>query len=264
MFAGLRRGAVSGESRHLSRYRIVVLCWKSPMIHSREPFLGQSRRVASNLEGGRTNQKLRTHIALVECAANLLKEGKSFTVADVADQARVGRTTAYRYFPSVEQLVVHASLHAITEVEKKNIGLELEGASSPYDRLRRVIEASDKSIKDHEHVYRTMLRESLNAEDSDLPRRSGARKGILDAAIGSLKRELGDKRYQRLTAALSLFIGVEAAVVMRDVVKISDEQAREIKVWGANVILQAMLLDAYHPVTTARSSKPGKARRKRV
>ena len=132
----------------------------------------------------------------------------------------------------------------------------------------RVIEASDKSIKDHEHVYRTMLRESLNAEDSDLPRRSGARKGILDAAIGSLKRELGDKRYQRLTAALSLFIGVEAAVVMRDVVNISDEDAREIKVWGANVILQAMLLEASHPVSSARSSKPetrmGKARRKRV
>lgn len=211
---------------------------------------------------------MRTHIALIECAAELLKEGKTFTVADVADKARVGRTTAYRYFPSVEQLVVHASLHAITEVEKKNIGLELEGATSPYERLRRVIEASDKSIKDHEHVYRTMLRESLNGEDSDLPRRSGARKGILDAAIGSLKRELGDKRYQRLTAALSLFIGVEAAVVMRDVVNISDEDAREIKVWGANVILQAMLLEASHPVSGARSSKPetrmGKARRKRV
>ena len=216
---------------------------------------------------------MRTHIALIECAAELLKEGKTFTVADVADKARVGRTTAYRYFPSVEQLVVHASLHAITEVEKKNIGLELEGATSPYERLRLVNVgpapiASDKSIKDHEHVYRTMLRESLNGEDSDLPRRAGARKGILDSAIGSLKRELGDKRYQRLTAALSLFIGVEAAVVMRDVVNISDEDAREIKVWGANVILQAMLLEASHPVNSARSSKPetrmGKARRKRV
>jgi hypothetical protein len=55
---------------------------------------------------------------------------------------------------------------------------------------------------------------------------------------------------------------------MRDVVKISDEDAREIKVWGANVILQAMLLEASHPVSSARSSKPetrmGKARRKRV
>ena len=161
-------------------------------------------------------------------------------------------------------------MHAITEVEKKNIGLELEGASSPYDRLRRVIEASDKSIKDHEHVYRTMLRESLNNDESDrdLPRRSGARKAILDAAIGSLKRELGDRRYERLTAALSLFIGVEAAVVMRDVVKISDEEAREIKVWGANVILQAMLLDASHPVTTPRAARrntaTSKSRRTRV
>lgn len=227
--------------------------------------LGERRKAASNLEGGRTNQKLRTHIALVECAAKLLKDGKTFTVADVADQARIGRTTAYRYFPSVEQLIVHASLHAITEVEKKSIGMELEGATSPYERLRRVIEASDTSIKDHEHIYRTMLRESLNGEESDLPRRSGARKAVLDAAIGSLRRELGDKRYERLTAALSLFLGVEAAVVMRDVVRIPDEDAREIKVWGANVILQAMLLEAAHPTPGARSSKkespPGKSRR---
>src|SRR5258708_37866744 len=130
------------------------------------------------------------------------------------------------------------------------------------------MEASAKSTRENEHVSRTMLRESWSGELGHRPRRAGARKGILDAAIGSLKRELGDKRYQRLTAALSLFIGVEAAVVMRDVVNISDEDAREIKVWGANVILQAMLLEASHPVSSARASKAetrvGKARRKRV
>lgn len=199
----------------------------------------------------------------MECAAKLLKEGKTFTVADVADKAKVGRTTAYRYFPSAEQLSVHASLHAITEVEKKNIGLELEGAMSLYERLRRVIEASHKSIKDHEHVYRTMLRESLSGEEPDLPRRSGARKAVLEAAIGSLRRELGDKRYERLTAALSLFLGVEAAVVMRDVVKVPDDYAREIKVWGANVILQAMLLEASRSGKAARASKKEPAATKR-
>ena len=50
------------------------------------------------------------------------------------------------------------------------------------------------------------------------------------------------------------------------------DNAIVLKLWkanvGANVILQAMLLEASHPVSSARSSKPetriGKARRKRV
>lgn len=224
---------------------------------------GESGNIMSNLIGGRTNQKLRTHIALVECAAQLVKAGKTFTVAEVADIARVGRTTAYRYFPTVEQLVVHASLHAITEVEKQSIGVELEGSTSPYERLRRVIEASDRSINEHEHLYRTMLVHSVNGDnqrDNDLPRRSGARKAVLDSAIGSLKRELGERRYERLTATLSLFLGIEAAVVLRDVCLVSDEEAREIKVWGANVILQAALLESSQRANITKSKKDAKAR----
>ena len=200
----------------------------------------------SNLEGGRTNQKLRTHIALVEAAAQMVREGKSFTVAEVADRARVGRTTAYRYFPTVEKLIVHASLHATTEVEKQTIGLELESSQAVDERLRAVVKASDTSISDHDHLYRTMLQQSL-IEDSntvdELPRRSGARRAVIDSAIGELRRQLGEKRYERLTAALSLFIGIEAAVVLRDVCLLSQETARDVKVWGAVAILNAALAD---------------------
>ena len=223
----------------------------------------------SNLIGGRTNQKLRTHLALVESAAQLVREGKSFTVAEVADRAKVGRTTAYRYFPTVEQLVAYASLHAITEVEKQMIGAAVANATSAEDRLRAVIEASDKSITDHDFVYRTMLRESLNENhilDEELPRRSGGRKSVIDGAIGTLRKELGEKRYEKLTAALSLFIGIEATVVLRDVCLLSAEKAREVKIWAARVILEAALAEfpsrarGKKPASnTARSATPGKA-----
>lgn len=223
----------------------------------------------SNLIGGRTNQKLRTHLALVESAAQLVREGKSFTVAEVADRAKVGRTTAYRYFPTVEQLVAYASLHAITEVEKQMIGAAVANATSAEDRLRAVIEASDKSITDHDFVYRTMLRESLNENhilDEELPRRSGGRKSVIDGAIGTLRKEFGEKRYEKLTAALSLFVGIEATVVLRDVCLLSAEKAREVKIWGARVILEAALAELSSRASgkkpasnTARSATPGKA-----
>ena len=216
----------------------------------------------SNLTGGRTNQKLRTHLALVEAAAQLVREGKTFTVAEAADRARVGRTTAYRYFPTVETLVVHASLYAITEVEKQSIGAALESKTSADNRLRAVIEASDQSIADHEYLYRTMLRLSLNAETSEegeLPRRSNVRKEVLDSAIGALRKQLGEKHYERLTAALSLFLGIEAAVVMRDVCMLSPEKARDVKVWGASLILEGALREAARNARSKGTEKPGRA-----
>ncbi|KAA1003430.1 TetR/AcrR family transcriptional regulator [Paraburkholderia panacisoli] len=200
----------------------------------------------SNLVGGRSNQKMRTHMALVECAAQFVREGKSFTVAEVADSARVGRTTAYRYFPSVETLVVHATLYAATEVEKRSIDAALESKQTVEDRLRSVVEASDVTITDHDYLYRTMLKLSLNNESSDdelLPHRRGARKEVLESAIGMLRTQLGTKRYEKLIGALSLFIGIESAVVLRDVCFLSTEKAREIKVWGALAILKAALAE---------------------
>jgi AcrR family transcriptional regulator len=216
----------------------------------------------SNLTGGRTNQKLRTHLALVEAAAQLVREGKTFTVAEAADRARVGRTTAYRYFPSVETLVVHASLYAVTEVEKQSIGAALESKTSPDNRLRAVIEASDQSIADHEYLYRTMLRISLNAETSEegeLPRRSNVRKEVLDSAIGALRKQLGEKHYERLTAALSLFLGIEAAVVMRDVCMLPPEKARDVKVWGASLILEGALREAARSARSRSNEKPARS-----
>ena len=213
----------------------------------------------SNLTGGRTNQKLRTHLALVEAAAQMVREGKTFTVAEAADRARVGRTTAYRYFPSVETLVVHASLYAITEVEKQSIGAALESKTSVDNRLRAVIEASDQSIADHEYLYRTMLRISLNAETSEegeLPRRSNVRKEVLDSAIGALRKQLGEKHYERLTAALSLFLGIEAAVVLRDVCMLPPEKARDVKVWGASLILEGALREAARSARSRSTEKP--------
>ena len=211
-----------------------------------------------NLTEGRTNQKLRTHRAIVEAAAQLVRKGTTFSVANVADRARAGRTTAYRYFPSVETLVAHASLHAITEVEKQSIGATLESTTEADERLRTVIEASDKSITDHENLYRTLLKLSLSGattEEADLPHRSGLRKDVLDLAIGALRRQLGEKHYKRLIAALSLFVGIEAAVVLRDVCLLPADKACDVKVWGANLILEGALREAVGKAPTRAAEK---------
>jgi hypothetical protein len=63
-------------------------------------------------------------------------------------------------------------------------------------------------------------------------------------AIGALRKQLGAKRYETLTAALSVFMGIEGAVVLRDVCLLSKDKAAEVKLWGANALLRAALAEA--------------------
>nr|WP_087573860.1 TetR/AcrR family transcriptional regulator [Sphingomonas sp. CDS-1] len=198
----------------------------------------------STLSRGRINQKLRTRNALVDAAARLMRIGTEFSVAEVADLAQVGRTTAYRYFPNIDTLVAHAALYAITDVERRSIGAALDRASDAEGRLRAVIEAADHSVTENENLFRAMLRLSVESESVQsevLPRRAGVRRTLLDTAIGSLKKELGKKGYDRLISALSMLVGIESLVVLRDVCQLSEVKARDVKLWAASALLNAAL-----------------------
>lgn len=60
---------------------------------------------------GRPNQKQRTRKDLLDAAARLMKQGRKAGLEEIAEEALVSRATAYRYFPSVEALLLEAALH---------------------------------------------------------------------------------------------------------------------------------------------------------
>src|SRR5215471_11896765 len=66
----------------------------------------------SRQDTGRTNQKLRTRRAIIEAAADLVRENCTPTVAEAAERALVSRATAYRYFPSQQSLLVEVQADA--------------------------------------------------------------------------------------------------------------------------------------------------------
>jgi len=78
----------------------------------------------------------------VEAAAQCPR-GKTFTVAEAADRARVGAQPP-TVFPECGDSGVHASLYAVTEVEKRASALHWSPRLHD-NRLRAVIEASDQS-----------------------------------------------------------------------------------------------------------------------
>jgi AcrR family transcriptional regulator len=203
---------------------------------------------------GRINQKRRTRAAIVAAAVELLERGQRPTVAEVADAALVSRATAYRYFPTQEYLLFEAAL----ESTRSDIDQELDETTLPEDpkaRLEILIDALQKRIIDKEAAFRTMLRLSLEqapqeeeqyGSESGPPRlRGGGRVRWIEKALAPVRGRLEERDFRRLVAALSLCMGIEALVVLRDVCALEPSEAEEVLRWVARTLLRSSLAEVH-------------------
>jgi AcrR family transcriptional regulator len=216
---------------------------------SRMGYMYHKEMSVSRQDGGRTNQKLRTRRALVDAAIELTREGRSPSVAEVADAALVSRATAYRYFPTSEALAlqVAADLHGPLD-EKIFDGL---GAQDVPARVDRVVRELSARIFGDESLYRNMLRASLDLSlrdgdqgTSEIPVREGRRRAWIATALKPVENRLNEAEYERLAAALALACGTEAMIVMRDVCRLDADSAVEVLAWTAETLVMRALEDA--------------------
>jgi AcrR family transcriptional regulator len=199
-------------------------------------------------EDGRINQKRRTRAAIVAAAAGLLHQGKSPTVAEVADAALVSRATAYRYFPSQEYLLSEAALES-TRKEMDGVLRATESSDDPSVRLDAMVQGLQQRTVGQEAGFRALLRLSLEQpfEGSDgqepgvLGRRGARRLDWIEQALAPVWDRLDQQSQERLLGALSLCIGIEAVVVLRDICGYSADEAIQVSRWTAQAILQTVL-----------------------
>jgi AcrR family transcriptional regulator len=202
------------------------------------------RRPATDLTTGRVNQKARTYRALIEAAIAFVRVGQDFSVSDVADAARVGRTTAYTYFPTKEALFAQAVTELVVRSDYASLSQLFLEENDVEARVLAVVEASDASLAVHEEQYRAMLRLSLQPDSDGIPPRPGFRKKRLADALAPVRDQLDSCAFQRLVAALTLCIGIEPQINLRDVCALTADEARNVKLWTARALLKAALHDA--------------------
>jgi AcrR family transcriptional regulator len=195
----------------------------------------------------RSNQHLRTRKDLLLAAARLLKEGRKPTMDDVAAAALVSRATAYRYFPSLESLLVEAPLDGATPDPDTIFGPDV--SSDPEERLDRAEAAMHQMTYQNEAQLRLMLANSLvrggaGGESSPVPPRQNRRTPLIEAALAPARRRFSKDVYDNLRAALALVFGTEAMVVFRDVVPLSERRARGVKSWAIRALVRAALKDS--------------------
>jgi len=188
---------------------------------------------------GRPNQKQRTRKDLLEAAARLVREGRRPSLDEVAEAALISRATAYRYFPNIEALLIEASI----QLAAPDAGL-LEGASpsDPVERLQKVDGAFETMILENEAALRLMLariveRGVRGGAPSDLPVRQNRRLPLIEAALEPSRQNIDPGTFEKLVSALSILIGTESFVVTKDVLQLSDAEAREVRRWAVEALV---------------------------
>jgi AcrR family transcriptional regulator len=191
------------------------------------------------------NQKRRTRAAVVDAAKELLQQGVTPTVAQAAEAALVSRTTAYRYFPTQESLLVELSLNVDVGDLEELVAQPVDAADAPA-RALEVIEALNRHVLAQEVQYRTAIRvyqdqwlEAAAGGDTDPLVREGRRGRWLEATLAPLADAVPKADYRRLIHSLSLVMGAEAMVVLRDVCHLDTDDAVGVTDWMARTLLDA-------------------------
>lgn len=202
---------------------------------------------------GRRNQRRRTRKDLLDAAARLAKRGEQPSLEQVAEEALVSRATAYRYFPSVEALMLEASLDVAAPTPAELFAGD--GSRDPIARLRKADAALQDMIVANEAALRLMLAQSLQrtatgAAEPGLPARQNRRAPLIEAALEPARAEFSAEAHDTLTKALALIFGTEAAITCKDVLQLDEAEARRVKSWA----IAALVAAARAPSTTETSS----------
>jgi len=187
-------------------------------------------------QSGRTEQKARTRDALVAATRRLMAAGATPTVSEVATEAGISRTTAFRYFPSQRELL----LAAHPQIEHRSL-LPADAPADPATRLDLVLDEFLRITLDWEPQLRASLRLSLEPAAPLPPLRQGRAIGWITDALEPLRLTHPGVDVDALALAIRSATGIEALVWLTDVGGRTRAEAADLMRWTAQAQLAAAL-----------------------
>lgn len=177
---------------------------------------------------------------MISTASSMMRRGLSPSVSAVAEEAGVSRSTAYRYFPTLADMLRAVVAEALGPILDWN-----DPAKESEARLATLYDKTFARLAEHEATFRAAIRQSLEPStevpgDKTLGR--GHRKALLARAVAT--SGLPARHSERLIQALSLTFGIEAMIVLKDICGLDDRGARDVATWAAQALLHAAHQDA--------------------
>ncbi|MFL6139001.1 MAG: TetR/AcrR family transcriptional regulator [Frankiaceae bacterium] len=194
---------------------------------------------------GRVAQRRRTRDAIVAAAKRLLADGRTPSIDEIAAAADVSRRTIYMHFPTLDQLLLDATAGLLSEGA---VDALLDPDRHGDDVLARVdglVRAFVELAPDTLPLGRKIIRLTVDAEQgSDGVRRGYRRRQWIERAVEPLRPRLAGEQFARLVAGLSVVLGWEAMVVLRDVAGLDPAAEERTMRWAARAMVTAMLAEA--------------------
>src|SRR5215469_2473902 len=144
---------------------------------------------------GRYKQKRRTRAAILTAARELIRQGRIPSVADAADAADVSRRTAYRYFPTQEQLLTEVQLERERPIFERVFAAP-ELAHDVEARLDALVRTIYAELQMTEPLMRAMIRLTVDSSRNELaapteavqPRRGYRRIDWIEIALEPVRK----------------------------------------------------------------------------
>jgi AcrR family transcriptional regulator len=190
-----------------------------------------------------TATRRRTYRALVAAAANLMDEGVLPGVPEAAAAADVSRATAYRYFATQTDL-----LHAVLNTRLAPLSDEMLADIAVTDPLDLLVTRAIPALKENEPQLRAALRLSLEhwqrerdgtLREDETTMVRGGRKAMVDKALEPVDDRLDEGTLRRLAMALSMLVGIEGWVVLKDIWGATDDEAEQTLAWATRALIEA-------------------------
>lgn len=224
---------------------------------------------------GRARQRRRTRAAIVSAAAELLRAGAEPSVGDIAEAADVSRRTVYQYFPTLDQLLIDATLGMLSQasVDAAIDAADSGGGGDASERVAAMVRALSDVSAETLSLGRSLIRLTVASpperpdepDQSDQagpaqpagkserpgepvkggePRRGYRRIGWIERALEPLRPQVEPAAFERLVSALAMVVGWEALIVLQDLRALSSEEQTETSLWAAQALIQATLDEA--------------------
>jgi AcrR family transcriptional regulator len=191
---------------------------------------------------GRVAQRNRTRKAIVDATMQLMAAGRTPSITDIIQTAQVSRRTVYMYFPTLEQLLLDATLGALSQktIDPVMSGSDSNDAATRVEKLSRAINGS---VKETMHLGRALIRLTVESTEprSGGPRRGYRRVGWIERALDPVRSELSPDEFERLVSALTVLMGWEPMIVLKDLRDLEDKEAEDVLAFAVRAVVEAAL-----------------------
>jgi AcrR family transcriptional regulator len=193
---------------------------------------------------GRTNQKTRTRMAIVDACRDLIRTGGDVAIPEVARLALVSEATVYRYFPDLASLVNEAIVGLWPSPAEAL--RPVAHSTNPTQRIAFASELFLRRVVAYQGAVRAMIAATISRPGGSAAR-PGLRFAWIDEALAPAEAALAPNAADALTRLkrdLAIVVSPEALFILIDLVGLSPDEAVASASRLAATITEATLAEA--------------------